>query len=217
MKSSTDNDAGMESRTPCTDSGGETLSRFLDNDLPSHEAADVALHLQACPVCQAAYEQTQRARTLLRGLPPPDAPFGGPDAARIRVFERVRRSVRVGDSSTPVPPRTARLPFWAGTAAATAAVCLVGIGVFSWNAAAPSGDTAEPTVERVTAFVPTAATAPAGVTLPSQNEMSLLYHLHDAHSASLSASDPTDRRDCAAEARAALLRDSERLADTGAF
>ena len=195
----------------------ESLSRFLDNDLPSREAADVALHLQTCSSCQAAYQQMQRAQTLLRGVPLPGAPFGGPDAARVRVFERVRRSVRVGDSAAAaVPHQTTRLPFWAGTAATTAAVFIVGMGVFSWNAASPSLGTEEPSAERVAAFVPMPAATPR-VPLPSQNEMAFLYHLHDAHSASLSVSDPTDRRDCAAEARAALLRDSERLADTGAF
>lgn len=205
-------------------SGDEALSRFLDNDLPSREAADLMIHLQKCPTCQAAYEQMQRTQSALRLLPAPGAPFGGPHAARVRVMERVERSVRLGNGGTTptvtISPQKAWFAFpsrlfFAGASALSVAFVLGG-AAFLHGSQKVQKDTFPLPVAAVVSLVPVPEATPH-VPLPSQNEMAFLYHLHDARSAGVSTADPTDRRDCAAEARAALLRDTERIADNGAL
>lgn len=51
-----------------------TLSALLDGRLTPAESAECAEHLESCERCRAVYERLSAARSLLRGLAPPEAP-----------------------------------------------------------------------------------------------------------------------------------------------
>ncbi len=190
----------------------DALSRFLSNDLRAGEAEALRAHLQTCAVCQTAYEEMRMVQAGLRALPHPTAPYGGADAARDRVFARLERSVRVGETAPLVhatPRRSAnKRPWFVMTGLASAAAACAVFGLAFWPAPPQSIP------------VPAPSSGGASAALPSPSEMAFLYQLHDAQhgeTASGSDADPADRRDSAAEARADLLRNAQPLADNEAF
>jgi anti-sigma factor RsiW len=62
---------------------GDALSALLDGELTPAEARAAEAHLGACEPCRHELAATSAARSLVRGLPVVDPPFG--------VFERLRR------------------------------------------------------------------------------------------------------------------------------
>ena len=196
--------------TPCD---REKLSRFLDNEVSPRDASNILHHLKKCAACQTEYAQMQKMQAVLRRLPDPTAPCGGAEAARVRIMERVQRSVRLGGApaSLQAQPVSLRRLFWAGgTLGAFACAASVAFFQAPASVSVPVSSPSLVSAEEAGLTIPSATPR---VPLPTQTEMAIFYDLHDAHSASLSLADPTDRRDRAAEARAALLRDTESLAD----
>jgi anti-sigma factor RsiW len=55
---------------------GDLLSALLDGELGLAEAGAVRSHLDSCPECQRELDYISGARTLVRGLPAVDPPFG---------------------------------------------------------------------------------------------------------------------------------------------
>ena len=188
----------------------DALSRFLSNELRPRDAEALRAHLQMCATCQTAYEEMRLVQAGLRALPNPSAPYGGSDAARERVFARLERSVRVGDTAPTMQsnPRRAARPWFVMTGLASAAAACAVLGLAFWPAPPQSIPVPAPNAG--------ATSAP----LPGPSEMAFLYQLHDAQhgeTANGFFADPADRRDSAAEARANLLRNTESLADNEAL
>jgi hypothetical protein len=55
---------------------GDLLSALADGALTVGEADQVRAHVAGCASCAAELAEVERARTILRGLPPVDPPFG---------------------------------------------------------------------------------------------------------------------------------------------
>ena len=55
---------------------GDLLSALLDGELNDGEARAVRAHLETCAGCRRELDYVGAARTLLRGLPAVDPPFG---------------------------------------------------------------------------------------------------------------------------------------------
>ena len=55
---------------------GDLLSALLDGELTPGEEEDVRAHVRACDRCRRELRLVGEARTVVRGLPPVDPPFG---------------------------------------------------------------------------------------------------------------------------------------------
>lgn len=88
----------------------ERVTGFVDGELDPQAAADVAAHLETCPVCRAQAEAEGALRVRLRSLPAPELPAG--------LEARVREAQRARPRAVPVAARWA-LPL--------AAALLVGV------------------------------------------------------------------------------------------
>jgi anti-sigma factor RsiW len=64
----------------------ERVTGFVDGELPSEQAAEIASHLETCGACRAQADAEQALRARLRTLPVPELPAG--------LEERVRQSRR---------------------------------------------------------------------------------------------------------------------------
>jgi anti-sigma factor RsiW len=54
----------------------ERVTGFVDGELPSEQAAEVAAHLEACAACRAQADAERALRARLRTLPVPELPAG---------------------------------------------------------------------------------------------------------------------------------------------
>ena len=68
----------------------ESLSAFLDDELPDAERRGVAAHLAGCPSCALHLRELAALDALARGLPPAVAPDGYLEALPGRVRQRIR-------------------------------------------------------------------------------------------------------------------------------
>jgi anti-sigma factor RsiW len=59
---------------PCARFSGETLSAYLDNDLPSTQSGEVRAHLDACPACSTVVAELGALAGAARRLDLPEAP-----------------------------------------------------------------------------------------------------------------------------------------------
>src|SRR5436305_9184411 len=83
---------------------GDVISALLDGELSGAAQAAAEAHLATCTACAAELEATASIRTVVRGLPAVDPPFG--------LIEGIVRADRK-------PQRRRRPPVWvAGTLAA---------------------------------------------------------------------------------------------------
>jgi anti-sigma factor RsiW len=171
----------------------DSLTRFLDNELPGREATEVTAHLEACADCRREYDQFKQMKETLRALPLPSAQNA--ETARLRAFARLESAVH---AETSLPPARsawrwpAALRGWQPAVATVAAAALVGVFFMLPNASE---------VEETPALNGTAVTAP----LPGASELSELYALHDVHGGPLTEDDMLLRRSETADAHAALL------------
>ena len=103
------------------------LDVLVRGELPVDISAKIEAHIQACPHCRKALDQTRQVVHLLRGVSVPPAPEGFADRviARARQKEREKKERRI----------TAFLPFktWVGGSrlwrAAMAAGLIFGVGI----------------------------------------------------------------------------------------
>lgn len=94
----------------------ELLSAYLDGDLPERERAGFAEHLRQCPRCTGEEKALKETLSLLRNLPPVQAPSG--------LLEGVRR--RIAQEKEEVPLwRKLLLPAHFGIPLGAAAVVLI--------------------------------------------------------------------------------------------
>jgi hypothetical protein len=68
----------------------ESLSAYLDGELPDAERRGVAAHLAGCPSCARHLRELAAVDALARDLPPPGAPDGYLEALPGRVRRRIR-------------------------------------------------------------------------------------------------------------------------------
>lgn len=100
---------------------GDTLSALLDGELAPAQAEGARAHLAACPDCAWELQAVSQARTLVRGLPAVDPPFG--------FYERMLLDRdRPGAAPFGVSPALRRRAGLAALAAAAAAVTVLGVG-----------------------------------------------------------------------------------------
>ena len=170
----------------------DNLNRYLDNDLSGRAATTLVAHLETCVGCHHVYERLRAVKTSLQQVEAP--PSSAVEAARVRSFVRLARSVRQKDTAkSPDRNRLAvrhvmRMPrIWQpmvlGIVAATVATILFLM---------PQPQTKGPNIGEEGA-------------LPGGAELSAMFDLHDVRGGSLTATDSTLYRSDAAEAHAALL------------
>jgi hypothetical protein len=71
----------------------ERVTGFVDGELDTAAAAEVAAHLEACPACRSQAEAERQLRARLRALPAPEPPAGL--EARVRAQARRRPGLGV--------------------------------------------------------------------------------------------------------------------------
>lgn len=118
----------------------ELLSQRLDQPLPPQEERELEDHLAHCPSCRALaadLEQICGQFACLEELPAPEG-FAQGVMDRIRAMEPEPAPVetpevpeeKAGPTEEKVVPLRRRMPRWARTAAALAACCVLGFGVY---------------------------------------------------------------------------------------
>ncbi len=119
---------------PCARVSGETLSAYLDGDLPPAQAGELRAHLDGCPACAAVLAQlgtmAGAARRLDRPEPPPTL-WMAVEGAVERQDRPWWRSLRL---------------FGVGAMAGAAAVSVAALGL-SWRAHHPAGTSGQSTAE----------------------------------------------------------------------
>lgn len=122
---------------------GDLLSALADGELAADEARDAGAHLAVCEACRAELAATSAMRSLVRGLPAVEPPFGTVErivlrARRAAAGARARRGWRRGVAAVA-----------AGAAAAVALLVL----------ATPSAEPVGPSVGDLVARHATSASA----------------------------------------------------------
>ncbi|MEW5815977.1 MAG: hypothetical protein AB1798_11375 [Spirochaetota bacterium] len=109
----------------------QTLSTYIDGEVEAGLALRIAGHLNACVLCREKLESIHRLRNTLKGLQEPDF-----EASKIIVWQKIEQATRQG--STPVFWKRKLLIPVPVVMAASALICLLGIGlVFAVAAAQP--------------------------------------------------------------------------------
>ncbi|MDR7522346.1 MAG: DUF4349 domain-containing protein [Armatimonadota bacterium] len=101
------------------------LSALIDGALDPREAAEVQAHLEACAACRADLAQLQATVAMLREVEPVQAPEGFAATVRARLENLSRAAGRPGWQRVKIT--WPRMPWSWRTAAAAAALALVGI------------------------------------------------------------------------------------------
>ena len=168
----------------------ELLSQRLDQPLPPQEERELEDHLAHCPSCRALaadLEQLCGQFACLEELPAPEG-FAQGVMDRIRALEPEPapaetpeglndQEEKTEQAEENVIPLRRRMPRWARTAAALAACCVLGFGVYQaglLNNASPADQTGESADASggVAAYaaVPGEGTSGAAATLPTPEE-----------------------------------------------
>lgn len=169
----------------------ELLSQRLDQPLPPQEERELEDHLDRCPRCRALTEDLEQLCgqfACLEELPAPEG-FAQGVMARIRALEpepapaegpEDRKEETEPTEMPKVVPLRRPMPRWARTAAALAACCVLGFGVYQAglidqiSPAAQSGESAGAS-DSVAAYAATAPeeneeTSGAAAALPAPEE-----------------------------------------------
>ena len=166
----------------------ELLSQRLDQPLPPQEERELEDHLAHCPGCRALaadLEQLCGQFACLEELPAPEG-FAQGVMDRIRALEPEPAPAetpevpeeKAGPTEEKVVPLRRRMPRWARTAAALAACCVLGFGVYQAGllnnvpSADQSGEStgASSGVAAYASPVPGEETSGAAATLPAPEE-----------------------------------------------
>jgi len=126
----------MEDQTlhPCARYSGETLSAYLDGDLPPAQSGEVRAHLDGCAACGSVLAELRAMAGATRRLAPPEPPptlWMALEGALERHDRPWWRSLRL---------------FGVGAMAGAAAVSIAALGL-SWRAHHPAGASGPSTAE----------------------------------------------------------------------
>lgn len=177
----------------------ESLNRYIDGDLSGEEAVRMAAALGSDASLRAEERALRNVRAAVRHAAPS---LGSPDAetARLRTMARLRASVESeqwqAEKQPTVPARktpTALLSLWRPTIVTLAAAATV-IGAYLLI---PQNEIVDQ--------APSPTSAASTAVLPTDEEMSLLFDLHDVHGGAAADEDDLLHRHRAATAQAALL------------
>jgi anti-sigma factor (TIGR02949 family) len=102
----------------------QQLDAYVDGELASHEARELAAHLKACPECARLHEARVALGTAIREQVPT---FRAPEALRARVQATLRAAVTRSPSRRPLRPVV-----WQAIAVAAS---LAAVAVGSWRVA----------------------------------------------------------------------------------
>lgn len=182
----------------------ELLNRYLDGDLSAGEASQVAATLASDRHLRRELESLSAVRAAVRRVPaPPDA--GDAEQGRLRTLSALRARVAT-EGWHPAPAQT--LPVSALPTITTLLTVVTVVGGYlllptPWHH--PSTTRKVPPPARHAAPQRVAASLPA----PSDEEIGLLFDLHDAQSGAATSDDLLSHRHHAATAQAALLKRAE--------
>jgi len=182
----------------------ESLSRYIDGDLPGEEAIRIASLLTTDANLR---QETEALRAVLSSVRSAGPHLGSQDAetSRLRTLARLRATVETEQwqNETQIVSKKARPPFVAlfanwQPAVMTLVTAATVVGVYLLLPQ-PRTELSNPPIVPLT-------NPGSAATLPNEDEMGLLLDLHDAHGGAYTGEEAMVHRSRIAEAQASLLK-----------